>query len=84
MLVELQIDNPDGRLKSGAYAQVAFKLPAAATTTKVASTALLFKQAGPTVAVVGPDGHVKVRPVTIVRDLGLEVEIGAGLSPASA
>lgn len=81
MLVELQIDNPDGRLKSGAYAQVAFKLPSAATTTKVASTALLFKQGGPTVAVVGPDGHVKVRPVTIVRDLGPEVEIGAGLQP---
>ncbi len=41
------------------------------------STALLFKHGGPTVAVVGPDGHVKVRPVTIVRDLGPEVEIGA-------
>jgi multidrug efflux system membrane fusion protein len=31
------------------------------------------------VAVVGADGHVKIRPVTIVRDLGTEVEIGAGL-----
>jgi len=79
MLVELQIDNPDGRLKPGAYAQVSFKLPSAATTTKVASTALLFKHDGPTVAVVGADGHVKIRPVTIVRDLGTEVEIGAGL-----
>ena len=79
MLVELQIDNPDGRLKPGAYAQVAFKLPAAATTTKVASTAVLFKHDGPTVAVVGSDGHVKIRPVTIVRDLGTDVEIGAGL-----
>jgi RND family efflux transporter MFP subunit len=81
MLVELQIDNPDGRLKPGAYAQVAFKLPAAATTTKAPSTALLFKHDGPTVAVVGADGHVRIRPVTIVRDLGAEVEIGAGLQP---
>lgn len=79
MLVELQLDNPDGRLKPGAYAQVSFKLPSAATTTKVASTALLFKHDGPTVAVVDANGHVKIRPVTIVRDLGPEVEVGAGL-----
>jgi RND family efflux transporter MFP subunit len=81
MLVELQIDNPDGRLKPGAYAQVAFKLASAATTTKAPATAILFKHDGPTVAVVGSDSHVKIRPVTIVRDLGTEVEIGAGLQP---
>jgi RND family efflux transporter MFP subunit len=81
MLVELQIDNPDGRLKPGAYAQVAFKLPAATTTTKAPSTAILFKHDGPTVAVVGADGHVKIRPITIARDLGTEVEIGSGLQP---
>jgi RND family efflux transporter MFP subunit len=81
MLVELQIDNTDGRLKPGAYAQVAFKLATAATTTKAPATAILFKHDGPTVAVVGPDSHVKIRPVTIVRDLGTEVEIGAGLQP---
>ncbi len=79
MLVELQIDNPDGRLKPGAYAQAAFKLPAAATTTRIPATAILFKHGGPTVAVVGGDGHVKVRTIAIVRDLGTEVEIGAGL-----
>lgn len=81
LLVELQIDNPDGRLKPGAYAQVAFKLATAATTTTVTSTAILFKHDGPTVAVVGADNHVKIRSVTIVRDLGTEVEIGAGLQP---
>jgi multidrug efflux system membrane fusion protein len=81
MLVELQIDNLDGRLKPGAYAQVAFKLPSATATTKAPSTAILFKHDGPTVAVVGADGHVKIRPITIARDLGTEVEIGSGLQP---
>jgi hypothetical protein len=83
MLVELQIDNADGKLKPGAYAQVAFGLPPPQTTTKAAiATAILFKHDGPTVAVVGADGHVKIRPITIARDLGTEVEIGSGLRPA--
>jgi multidrug efflux pump subunit AcrA (membrane-fusion protein) len=34
------------------------------------------------VAVVGPDNHVKIRPVVVSRDLGSSVEIGSGLSAA--
>jgi RND family efflux transporter MFP subunit len=80
LLVELQLDNTDGRLKPGEYVQVAFKLAAAGTTTRVPATAILFRHDGPTVAVVEPNNHVKVRPITIVRDLGASVEIGAGLA----
>jgi RND family efflux transporter MFP subunit len=81
LLVELQLDNLDGKLKPGSYAQVTFGLDSAQSTTQVPATAVLFRHDGPTVAVVGPDNHVKIRPIKIARDLGTQVEVGAGLAP---
>ena len=48
MLVELQLDNSDGRLKSGEYAQVTFQLPSAAGVTRIPASALQYRheQAG--------------------------------------
>jgi RND family efflux transporter MFP subunit len=81
LLVELQLDNPEGKLKPGSYAQVTFGLTSAATTTQVPATALLFRHDGPTLAVVGPDDRVRLRPIKIARDLGTQVEVGAGVGP---
>jgi RND family efflux transporter MFP subunit len=81
VLVELQLDNAQGRLKPGEYAQVSFALTSAAATTRVPATALQFRHEGPTVATVGPDGHIRLRLVTVSRDLGSSVEIGSGLQP---
>src|SRR5579859_7405921 len=81
-LVELSLDNADGRIKSGDYATVSFKLTSPITTTRIPVTAIQYRHAGPVVAVVGPDNHVKIRPVVISRDLGSSVEIGSGLSAA--
>lgn len=80
VLMQLQLDNAQGRLKSGAYAQVIFKLSSAAATTRVPATALQFRHDGPVVAIVGPDGKVVIRPVTIARDLGTSVEIATGVT----
>jgi RND family efflux transporter MFP subunit len=80
-LIELSLDNADGKIKSGDYAQATFHLIAPQTTFRVASTALQYRQEGPVVAVVGPDSRVKIRKVVINRDLGSSVEIGAGISP---
>ncbi len=79
-LVELSLDNADGRIKSGDYAQVTFRLTSAATTTRIPVTAIQYRHNGPVVALVGRDNHVKIRPVIISRDLGSSVEVGAGLS----
>jgi RND family efflux transporter MFP subunit len=79
VLVQLQLDNTDGRLKPGEYAQATFSMDSAATTTRIPASALQFRHDGPVVAVVGPDSHVKLRKVTISRDLGSSVEIGSGL-----
>ncbi len=81
-LIELALDNADGRIKSGDYATVSFKLTSPITTTRIPVTAIQYRHAGPVVAVVGPDNHVKIRPVVISRDLGSSVEIGSGLSAA--
>lgn len=83
VLVELQADNPDGALKPGAYAQVSFDAGQGqgqgAGLTLPGST-ILYGSSGPAVAVVGSDGRVTVKPVTIARDEGSKVLISAGLT----
>jgi len=79
-LVELSLDNPQGRIKSGDYAQVSFHLTAPVSATRIPVTAIQYRHGGPVVAIVGPDSHVRIRPVVVSRDLGATVEIGAGLA----
>lgn len=82
MLVQLVIDNEDGALKPGAYAQVRFALPASATAVRIPASALLFRKEGMLIATVSGTGEVAIRPVTVTRDFGAEVEIATGLSPS--
>jgi len=84
LLVEAQIDNTDGALKPGDYAQVTFNLPAASGAVSLPASALMFRHEGMAVAVVGPDGRVTMKPVTIARDLGTRVDIASGLAPGDA
>jgi RND family efflux transporter MFP subunit len=78
-LVQLQIDNKDGALRPGAYAQVRFDMPAQASAVRVPATALMVREDGPSVATVSPAGRVVITPITISRDLGTAVEVGSGL-----
>lgn len=81
LLVEIEVNNPTGTLLAGAYAQVHFKLPTPATSFILPVNALIFRREGLRVAVV-PDGHhVQLRPITMGRDFGTEVEVAAGLEP---
>jgi RND family efflux transporter MFP subunit len=82
ILVQFSTDNSDGVLQPGAYAEVKFPLPAGAHGIRVPATALIFRDEGMQVATVDPTGHVKLKTVTIARDLGASVDISAGLSPA--
>jgi RND family efflux transporter MFP subunit len=79
LLIQLQIDNTDRALKPGDYAQVHFSLPPQAGDIQIPATALMFRDAGMCVAVIGPDGRVAMKLVTIGRDLGPTVEIASGL-----
>ncbi len=79
MLVQLLVDNTDGKLLPGGYANVAFKLSGQAAALRIPASTLVFDQQGLRVATVAADGKVKFKQVTILRDLGKSVEIGSGL-----
>ncbi|CAG9241213.1 efflux RND transporter periplasmic adaptor subunit [Paraburkholderia caribensis] len=78
--VEVTLPNPDGKLRPGAYVQVALPSGARAQLT-VPGNALLFRAEGPRVAVVDNDGVVHLRKVTIAQDLGQTLEIENGIEP---
>ncbi|MBV8681461.1 MAG: efflux RND transporter periplasmic adaptor subunit [Caulobacteraceae bacterium] len=81
LLLQLQIDNSDGKLKPGDYAQVQFDLPAQAGVIQAPATALTFRNSGMAVAVVGPHDRAIIKPVQVGRDFGSTVQITSGLSP---
>ena len=80
LLVELHAANPESRLQPGAYAQVAFALPGNPDVVRVPTSALLFRERGLEVAVIGAGEKIELRPVTLGRNLGTEVEVLKGLT----
>ena len=82
LLVELHAENTNDELQPGAYAQVTFELPSDPNIVHVPTSALIFRERGTEIAVVGPDDKVELKPVKIGRNLGTEVEILSGLSPS--
>jgi RND family efflux transporter MFP subunit len=81
-LTELQIPNESGELLPGAYAQVTFKFTDDSRFLTIPANALLFRREGPAVGVVGADGKVELRKITINRNFGDKLEISQGLSPS--
>ncbi len=80
--VELHMDNQDGKLLPGSYAEVHFDLSAPSNTYRVPASALLFRKEGLQVATVGADNRVVLKHITIARDLGRAVEVGTGIDAA--
>jgi RND family efflux transporter MFP subunit len=80
LLIQLQAENADRVLKSGDYAQVHFTLPVNAGALRVPASALMFRDAGMSVAVVTAQGAVAIKPITIGRDFGSVVEVASGLT----
>jgi RND family efflux transporter MFP subunit len=80
-LIELQADNPDGKLLPGAFAEVHFHVPAGADALSVPLTALVFGSKGMQVAAV-EGNKIALKPVQIGRNLGNRVEIESGLTLA--
>ncbi|MGX7002953.1 efflux RND transporter periplasmic adaptor subunit [Caballeronia sp. KNU42] len=78
-LVQLLVDNADGKLLPGGFASLKFKLPVQANAVRVPASALVFDARGLTVATLGANSQVVFKKVTINRDFGDSVEIGSGL-----
>jgi len=77
--VELDVDNQDGRILPGTYAQVHLEVGSAQTGLDLPANTLMFPAGGPTVAVVGADNKLAIRHVVLGRDFGAHVEILSGV-----
>jgi RND family efflux transporter MFP subunit len=80
VLVQFGLNNPGGALQPGAYAEVKFPLPPGANGIRVPATALLFRDEGMQVATVDANNRVKLKTITISRDMGAVVDVGGGIS----
>jgi RND family efflux transporter MFP subunit len=78
--MQLVVENGRNELMTGAFANVRLLLPQPEPTLSVPASALIFGQDGLRIAVVGADERVNLKPVTIARDHGRDVEIGSGIT----
>jgi RND family efflux transporter MFP subunit len=82
--VEVDINNPGDRIKTGAYVFVHLKNlgggHATSQSVVIPANTLLFRAEGLRVGVVRSD-HAELAPITIGRDYGATVEVIAGLKP---
>lgn len=76
------MDNRDGSLLTGMYAQVKFTVPGARTSFVIPTSALVIDETGMHVVTVDTERKVHFQPVTIGRDMGIRVEVLRGLQGA--
>ena len=79
-LVQLLVDNPDGRLLPSSYASVSFNLASDTLGLRLPAEALIFDDKGLHVATLDAGDHVHFKTVTIRRDYGKSIEIGSGVA----
>jgi membrane fusion protein (multidrug efflux system) len=79
--MQLALDNAQGELMPGGYANVKMSLARDALPLHIPASALIFNQNGLRVATVGMDDKVLFKTVTIARDLGRDIELASGISP---
>ena len=78
LTTEVDIPNPDRRLRSGLYVYVSFAVPRVHPDVVVPAESLIFNQNGLKVATV-EDDKIKLHDVKIYRDFGTSVELSEGL-----
>jgi RND family efflux transporter MFP subunit len=80
LLTEVDVPNKTGQLLRGSFGEVHFKPKINAAKVTVPVNAMLFRQDGAQVAVVGSDNKVQLRHITIGRDYGTTLEILDGVT----
>jgi len=78
--VEVALLSKSPVFRPGSYVQVGLPLAGSQDVLLVSPNTLQFREQGPQVAVVSPEGQVTLRSVTLGRDLGKEVEITSGIA----
>jgi RND family efflux transporter MFP subunit len=77
--MQVVVDNSAGELMPGAFANTRIQLPENAQAISIPAGSLIFGKDGLRVATLDANDKVKLKSITISRDLGQVVEIGTGL-----
>ena len=67
---------------SPALTRVNFELPSNPDVVRIPTSALIFREHGTEVAILGPGDKIELKPMTLGRNLGTEVEVVKGLTLA--
>jgi RND family efflux transporter MFP subunit len=78
LLTEIDVPNPDGALTPGIYCTVELHIPRRTPSLMVPAAAVIFNQMGMQTPVV-ENGVIRFHKITVVRDLGTQVEVSAGV-----
>jgi RND family efflux transporter MFP subunit len=78
LLTEIDVPNPEGRLKPGVYCMIDLKIPRPAPALVLPASAIIFDENGMQVAVVDK-GIAHLHRIAITTDLGTEFEVNEGV-----
>jgi RND family efflux transporter MFP subunit len=84
MLTEVQVDNRDGSLLPGMYAQVKFTLATQRTSLIIPTSSLVIDHNGMHAVTIQNNEKIHFVPVVIGRDMGTQVEVLSGLQGSDA
>lgn len=79
LVTEIRLNNPDGALKPGMFAEVHLRVPHPGGAVTIPGTALVTNAGGTQVILVGKDGKLHFQPITVGRDFGQTIEVTQGL-----
>jgi len=79
LVAEVRLDNRDGALKPGMFAEVHLHVPHPGSAILIPGSALITDSAGAQVVVINPDHTLHFQPITVGRDFGKTIEVTQGL-----
>jgi RND family efflux transporter MFP subunit len=80
-LMQIIVDNGAGELMPGDYASIRLQAIPVGRVLSVPASALIFDARGLSIATVDSSGRVRLKSVSIARDLGTVIEVSSGLDP---
>ncbi len=81
LLVEVDIENREGKFLPGGYAQTHFSITLSQPPLVLPGNTLIFRAQGTQVGVVDEDGTVHLKDIRIGRDFGAKIEVTGGVRP---
>ena len=84
LLCEVDVDNPDGKLLPGGYAQVHFDILTDHPPMVIPGNSLIFRAQGTQVGIVDQSNKVHLQDIKIGRDLGTKLEVIDGLKESDS